>query len=100
DLLVGERPLLDPAQRLALHELAEQLHDGQDQADQPPLDRLRVGVDPAPPVRHGHGWPASGRPANEYGGHGPVISMRSSPCCPASSSTAAAKSPSRSSGSR
>jgi hypothetical protein len=39
--------LLHPAQRLPLHELAQQLHDRQHELREPALDVLRVGVDAA-----------------------------------------------------
>src|SRR5690349_21222906 len=46
DLVVGERPLVHPAQGLTLHQLAQQFDEGQDQGHQPLLHRFRVGVDP------------------------------------------------------
>src|SRR5204863_3570628 len=46
DLLRGERPALDPPERLALHELAEELHQRQHELRQPLLEVVAVGVDP------------------------------------------------------
>src|SRR5260221_2809788 len=45
-LLVAERALINSAQSLALHQLPQQFHDGEDQADQPAFYRLRIGIDP------------------------------------------------------
>src|SRR5262249_5323170 len=49
DLVVGERPVIYSPQGLSLHQLAQQLHDGENKADQAPLDRLRVGVNAMAP---------------------------------------------------
>src|SRR5258708_36154059 len=45
-LLVAERALINSPQGLALHQLPQQFHDGEDQADQPAFYRLRIGIDP------------------------------------------------------
>jgi hypothetical protein len=47
DLLLAQVALVHPAQRLPLHQLAEQLDHGEHQRDQAAFHRLRVGVDPA-----------------------------------------------------
>src|SRR5690349_15532676 len=44
DLVVGERAIIHSPQGLSLHQLAQQLDDGEDQGYQAPLDRLRVRV--------------------------------------------------------
>src|SRR5215469_13507470 len=45
DLVVGERAIIHSPQGLPLHQLAQQLHDGENHGHQAPLDRLRVRVD-------------------------------------------------------
>src|SRR5256885_15300781 len=47
DLLVRQGSLLHPPHRLALHQLAEELDQRQDELRQAALHRLRVAVDPA-----------------------------------------------------
>src|ERR671911_2271774 len=47
DLLVAEPAAVDPAQRLALHQLPQQLDDRQHELREPLLDRVGVGVDAA-----------------------------------------------------
>ena len=47
DLLLRQRAAVDPAQRLALHELAQELDDGQHELGQAALEVLGIGVDPA-----------------------------------------------------
>src|SRR5436190_6152075 len=47
DLLVVERALLHSPKRLALHQLPQQLDQGQDELRKSLLDLLRVGRDPA-----------------------------------------------------
>src|SRR4029079_9046655 len=44
ELLVGKRYALHPAERLALHQLAEKPHERQDEPREALLDFLRVGV--------------------------------------------------------
>src|SRR6516165_8559093 len=51
DLVVGERAIIHPPQRLPLHQLAEQLDDREDQGHQALLDRLRVCVNAMAPYR-------------------------------------------------
>src|SRR6185312_6934917 len=46
DLVRGQRAAVDPAQRLALHQLTQQLDQSEDQLRQPFLETLAVGVDP------------------------------------------------------
>src|SRR5215210_1624246 len=46
DLLVGERPSLHPPERLALHQLPQQLDERQDELREAALDPLRIGLDP------------------------------------------------------
>src|SRR5205085_1190845 len=45
DLVVSQRALLHPAERLALHQLAQELDQRQDELRQTAFDLLRVGVD-------------------------------------------------------
>ena len=45
DLLLGQRAGVDAPQRLALHQLAQQLDDREHELGEPLLDRLGVGVD-------------------------------------------------------
>src|SRR5947209_10473347 len=47
DLLVAEAAGLDTAERLTLHQLPQQLDDGQHELGQPALDVLGISVDPA-----------------------------------------------------
>src|SRR6188474_2096282 len=47
DLVVRQRPGLHPPQRLALHQLAQQLDQRQDELGEAFLDLLRIGVDSA-----------------------------------------------------
>jgi hypothetical protein len=47
DLLVRERSGLHPPERLPLHQLPQQLHEGEDQLREALFDTLRVGVDAA-----------------------------------------------------
>ena len=94
DLLLGQPAAVDPAQRLALHQLPQQLDDRQHELGEALLDRLRVGVDAAAErvrrvrelarervevavERPGEHLVAviAGASANEYGGHGPVQRM-------------------------
>src|SRR3954466_13491644 len=108
DLLFGQAAGVDPAQRLALHQLAQELDDGQHELRQALLDRLRVGVDPAAerapqPVvidaearqvrRSGQHLVAHRASAKEKGAHGPVQTSASSGCAASSSRTRAAKAP-------
>src|SRR3954453_7933407 len=50
NLIRAERPALDAPHRLALHQLAQQVDDGEHERREALLDLLRVGVDAA---RHG-----------------------------------------------
>src|SRR5258708_15280039 len=45
-LVVAERALINSPQGLALHQLPQQFHEGEDQGDQAALHRLRVSVEP------------------------------------------------------
>src|SRR3954468_8814909 len=47
DLVIRERALLHPAKRLALHQLAQELDQRQDELGEAALDLFRVGVDTA-----------------------------------------------------
>src|SRR5258707_15491232 len=53
DLVVAECALINSPQGLALHQLPQQFHEGEDQGDQAALHRLRVGVDPVTRGRRG-----------------------------------------------
>src|SRR5947207_2480961 len=82
DLLVGQVARVDPAQGLALHELAQQLHDREDQAGEAALDVLRVGVEPlAEDVRLGH------RVGSRYSASTEVMSVRREMCTRSMSAT-------------
>src|SRR5215813_11736927 len=53
DLVVGERALIHSPQGLPFHQLAQQFDDREDQAHQPPLDRLWIRVDAMAPRGRG-----------------------------------------------
>lgn len=46
DLIVAQCSLINPAERLPLHELLQQLHEGENERDKPAFDVLRICVDP------------------------------------------------------
>src|SRR4051794_7975782 len=94
---VVETPGLHAAQRLTLHQLAQQLDQGEDQRGEPALDVLRIGLHAAREdvveaaqvtqerveVRRRREELVRGRihhspPTNEYGGQGPVHRIASS----------------------
>src|SRR5207237_9868795 len=102
DLLVGERAVLHPAQRLALHQLPEELDQRQHELSEALLDTFRIGVHPPreglldvlelardptevaarrEELVDGAGAHAPSAP-NEYGGHGPVQTVVRSCCSP------------------
>src|SRR5262245_10922805 len=66
DLVVAERAIINSPQGLPLHQLAQQLHDREDQGHQALFDRLRVRVDAMALYRrvlfprcHGAHWPGT-----------------------------------------
>src|SRR4051812_42086000 len=101
DLLVGERSVVHPAERLTLHQLPEQLDQREHQLGESLLDLLGIGVHAAreglgkvvelacDPTQVGTGAhvPASVA-AKEYGAHGPVQTTATSgePSAPAAAS--------------
>src|SRR5882724_2232256 len=71
DRLVVEPPGLYPAQRLPLHQLAQQLDDGQNELGETLLDGVGIGGDAVPPrlerrtgERADHRWALSTRKAS------------------------------------
>src|SRR4051794_7397574 len=123
DLLGRKRPALDSPQRLALHQLADQLNEREHQLGKTLLEALAVGVD-APPARGPKAIelvaeeleiaPAGEQPVLElataiccsgrrhdrgsdgvklYGGQGPVHTTVAPPTVSSSSSTAARNGP-------
>src|SRR5207247_2634804 len=111
DLLVGQAPLLHPPERLPLHELPQELDEGQDKLRESLLDPLGIGVDP-PGERVAEGLqlrrrePEVARRAEQlvelvghvsaavaklYGGHGPVHTNVRSGCARSSSATSTRK---------
>src|SRR5579875_905389 len=67
-LLRGQRPRIDTPQRLALHELPQELDHGEHELGEPLLERLRIGGDPLSLGRRGERFGA--RPGGwEMAGH-------------------------------
>src|SRR4051794_22700492 len=115
DLLVVEVPHFHAAERLALHQLPQELDQGEHELSEPTLDVLRVGLDPArqrapraleiardrrevaaceqqPVDALAHAaTPSCSGAAKLYGGHGPVHAKDRSSCRRCARSTAARK---------
>src|SRR3954470_8854824 len=112
DLVVGEHSFVHPPQRLAFHQLPQELDERQDKLCETTLDRLRVGADARrerihraagaarntvevagrPEELRQHGVVSHASPsANEYGAQGPVHVTESLGHADASSTASPAK---------